>query len=170
MRSRTTTLFATLAAGAALTACGGEEGAPQAGEAAPGCPVAGEISVGDAWVRAVPDADAMSAAFFTICNGRDTDTAIVEIGTPASRVVELHETTRNAEGVVSMTPVDRFVLPAGAPVALEPGGKHAMLVALTGPIAPGAETPFTIRFADGTSVDVTAIAKDPADAAAMGRE
>ncbi|WP_084350808.1 copper chaperone PCu(A)C [Millisia brevis] len=117
------------------------------------------VTLDDAWVKA---ADAgMSAAFGVLSNSSDADVTVTAAASPASTMLELHQTVTNDAGEMVMTPVEGgFVVPAGGTLALEPGGNHIMLMDLTGPLVAGDEVPVTLTFADGSTAEFTAPVKD----------
>lgn len=128
-----------------LTACG--DGGADDGTQAAG------IATANAWVKAT-DMD-MSAAFMVVSNSGEQDAEVVGVSTDLTDTAELHETTDE-----KMRQVERFTIPAGESLMLEPGGNHLMLMELAEPIEPGQEVAFTLEFADGSTFDVTATAKD----------
>ncbi len=148
-----------------LAACGAQDaagdGAPHA--AASGACAdapAGELTVLDAWTRAAP-ANANSAAYLTICNRTDAAVALSAASTAAAGAVELHETTRAADGVVSMSPVATIEVEAGGASQLAPGGAHIMLLQLPAALEADGVVEITLNF-DGaapitTSADVRAL-------------
>jgi hypothetical protein len=156
-----------LAAALAVAGCAGPQSSDREKSAAGACEARedGQVRVEDAWVRAQADASAMSAAYFTVCNGTLAPVTIEGLSTPAASLVELHETTRDANGVVSMAPTGPVTLAPGEAVVFEPGGKHAMLMSLAGPIAEGSTTGLTIELAGGDAVRTEAKAVSAADAA-----
>ena len=111
------------------------------------------IAIADAWVKAT-DMD-MSAAFGVLSNSGDEDAKVTAVTTTITDTAELHETV---DGKMSM--VDGFTIPAGGSLALEPGGKHLMLLNLTEPIKPGDKIDFKLTFADDTEFEFSATAKD----------
>ncbi len=126
----------------------------------------GSVTVEGAWLREQKDATAMSAGYFSVCNGTMAPVVLTGAATPAASVVELHETTRDAAGVVSMAPAGDIELKPGERVVFAPGGKHAMLMGLAGPISSGDEFPFILEFAGGAPVETIAVAKSNVEAAA----
>ena len=153
---------ALLAAACARTDSSGDEET-----AATACAAAerGAVTLDNAWVRTQGDATAMSAAYFTVCNGTLSPVTIEGLSTPAAGLVELHETTRDANGVVSMAPTGPITLAPGEAVKFEPGGKHAMLMSLAAPIAKGSITSLTLELVGGTTVTAEAKAVSATDAA-----
>jgi len=126
----------------------------------------GTLKVENAWVRTQGDVSAMSAAYFTLCNAGLAPVTIEALSTPAAGIVELHETTRDASGVVSMAPTGPITLVPGEMVAFEPGGKHAMLMSLVAPITDGGSVTLTFELGDGKTVTAEASARSATDAAA----
>lgn len=153
-----------LAAVLALAACG----KPEAETAkAADCAVTegGTLTIGNAWVRAQSDSSGMSAAYFTLCNAGAEPVTIEGLTTPVAGVVELHETTRDANGVISMAPTGPITLAPGEKVTFEPGGKHAMLMSLAAPIEEGATTTLTLELAGGERAAAEAKAVSAVEAA-----
>jgi copper(I)-binding protein len=154
-----------LAALLALAGCGAprSHGAAEASkcEASSG----GALRIENAWVRAQGDASAMSAAYFTLCNAGTAPVTVEGLTTPAAGLVELHETSRDANGVLSMAPMGPFTLAPGEQMAFEPGGKHAMLMSLAAPIAEGGSATLTLQLAGGETVSAEAKAVSAVEAA-----
>lgn len=150
----------------ALAACAERPAAPEGKALSCEARDGGAVAVGDAWIREQGDPTGMTAAYFTLCNGSMADVTLTGLATTAAGLVELHETSRDAKGVVSMAPVGAITLKPGELVLFEPGGKHAMLMSLAGPISAGDEASLVLQFADGSTVTAAAQAKSAADAAA----
>ncbi len=125
----------------------------------------GSVRVENAWMRAQADLGGMSAAYFTVCNATLESVTIGGIAAPVAGRVELHETSRDAAGIVSMAPTGPIVLEAGEAVVFEPGGKHAMMMNLNAPIEAGSTQSLTIELADQERVSVDAKVMTAADAA-----
>lgn len=132
--------------------------------ATPAAPVASateseSLSITDSWVKAADEG--MSAAFGILENSRDSDITIVSATTPASSMIELHETVENEAGEMMMQAKEGgFVIPAGGSYELAPGGNHIMLMGLTAPLKAGDESTFTLTLSDGSAFEFTAPAKD----------
>lgn len=156
----------------ALAACSAETPAPPAAAKALSCAAAadGAISAEGAWLREQADANGMTAAYFTVCNGAMTPAVLTGVSTGVAGLVELHETTRDADGVVSMAPTGPITLAPGERVVFEPGGKHAMLMSLAGAVRVGDRAQLLLQFEDGSSVSVEAVAKSAVEAAADNHE
>src|SRR5699024_4731518 len=108
----------------------------------------------------------MTSAFGTLTNTTDSELTLVAVTTSASTDVELHQTSSDGAGGMSMEEKEGgFSLPAdGGELLLEPGGDHIMLMSLTGPLLPGDEIDLVLVLDDGTEQTITATVKDFAGA------
>jgi copper(I)-binding protein len=143
----------------ALAACSDSEAAdPEAttsSSRATGTPLgsdgaAAQVTVTDPWVKAADDG--MTAAFGTLHNTGDTGVTLVSATSSAAVETQLHETTSDGSGGMSMQEV------------LEPGGNHLMLMDLTEPLQPGDTVEFAVAFDDDSTGTLTATVKDFAGA------
>jgi copper(I)-binding protein len=151
MNTRTTPLpTILLLAVTTLVAATGCAAGPAPAEPTASATAADSISIDDAWVKAADDG--MSAAFGILENDSDNDITVVSAESPASTMIELHETVANDAG--------EMVIPAGDSLELAPGANHIMLMGLTAPLVAGDETTFTLTLSDGSTYDFTAPAKD----------
>ncbi len=151
--------FAALALLAAfgLSACGDETTSERV-VAAPQT-ASGEITLDDGWVKAADSG--MSAVFGELNNGTDEDLTLVEVTSPISPSIQQHETLAQDDGSMAMQEnQDGFVVPAGSHHHLAPGADHLMLMSLSSPIKAGDLVPFTLRFDDGTTLEVSLVARD----------
>jgi copper(I)-binding protein len=149
----------------ALAACAEKAAAPAGKALSCEAREGGGATASDVWVREQKDPTGMSAAYFALCNGSMSEMTLTGLSSPAAGLVELHETTRDANGVASMAPAGAIVLKPGERVLFEPGGKHAMLMSLAAPIIAGEKTSLVLQFADGSTVSVDAVAKSAVEAA-----
>lgn len=114
-----------------------------------------EVGIDGAYVRAVPPGQPNSAAFMKVSNKGSADHALVGGSSPAAEVVELHTHTMEG-GMMRMRQVEKIDLPAGETVSLRPGGLHVMLIGLKQKLVPGQEVPLTLRFDDGSELNLKA--------------
>jgi len=119
------------------------------------------VVVADAWVRPAP-AGGTTAVYATICNLGPDDDALTG-GSAAASAVELHASSRDAEGVARMAPLDRLAAPAGGTASLAPGAAHLMLVGLAAPVEPGATVTIAFRFEKAGEIAVEAEARSGAE-------
>ena len=103
------------------------------------------VTATDAWVRGTVPSQTSTGAFLTLTSTEDAK--LVAVATPIARVAEIHKTA-NRGGVMSMEGVDAVPLPAGKPVALQPGGYHVMLMELAGPVKAGTKVPLVLTIED----------------------
>ncbi|GAB6040766.1 copper chaperone PCu(A)C [Endothiovibrio diazotrophicus] len=106
---------------------------------------AGEITVEDAWVRAVPPSSRMSAAYMKLENHGATADRLVGASSPIAKVTETHNVAQH-DGMMQMFKVDGVEVPAGGSVELKPGSYHVMLIDLIEPPVEGREVALTLRF------------------------
>ena len=110
------------------------------------------IAVEQPWARAAI-AGGTGGAFLILRNTGAQADRLLAAATPAARNVEIHETVRDGE-VMRMRPVAGIDLPAGASVALRPGGAHVMLIGLAEALRPGATIPLILTFERAGRVEV----------------
>jgi hypothetical protein len=157
----------------ALTACARapEEALadPRAPEEAPADPCLsapeGQISVVAPWTRAQPTAGAVTGAYLTVCNRTAAPVRLVGAGAEIAAAIEIHETSKDASGVVSMRRVGDLTIEPGEPLVLEPGGKHLMLLGLKTPISPGEVVSVDLRFQPETSLSAALAVRPTIDPA-----
>lgn len=109
MRVSTRTLRASLLLGAAalvLAGCAGDASAEtDAATASTSDSVAADsVSIVDAWVKSAESG--MSAAFGQLVNDSDTDLLVVSATSPASPMIELHETVAGSAGDMVMQEIE----------------------------------------------------------------
>lgn len=103
----------------------------------------GGLEIADAWARA--SATRTGAAYLTLENkGSEADT-LIEVRSPVAERVEIHDMTME-DMVMRMRRLDNLPVAAGESVQLAPGGKHIMLIGLSGPLEEGATVPLTLVF------------------------
>lgn len=142
---------------AALTGCGSSSPATEPTPAADG---AASLTMTGAWAKAA-EADGMTGAFGTLENSGDEDLTIVAASSSAASTVELHEVAMDDDGAMVMREIEGgFVVPAGSDYLLEPGASHLMLMGLTDGLLAGDTVTITLELADGSTLDVDAVAKD----------
>jgi periplasmic copper chaperone A len=113
----------------------------------------GDLTIGHPWARASAGLARNGAAYLTIHNaGAAGDRLVAAAGDVAERI-ELH--THLMEGdVMKMRQVEAIDVPAGGDVALQPGGRHIMMIGLKAPLVEGERFPLTLRFAEAGEITV----------------
>ncbi|MDV3253163.1 copper chaperone PCu(A)C [Devosia sp. BK] len=129
----------------------------------------GTLEISGAFTRATLPNAPVGGGFFTIHNTGSEDDRLVSASTPIAKATQIHEMAMEGD-VMKMRELDEgLVIPAGETVVLEPGGKHLMMMGLTGAITEGETVPVTLTFekAGDVTLDLTA-AGTAADAPAAG--
>ncbi|SFX11251.1 copper chaperone PCu(A)C [Marinospirillum alkaliphilum] len=114
---------------------------------------AADLLIEQAYVRAVPPTSEVTAAFMLLKNNGNKDLALVDVSSPASRVMELHTHTE-VDGVMQMRRVDRIEVPAGGQTHLKPGGLHLMLIGLKQPLTADDRVDITLTLDDGSLIEL----------------
>lgn len=105
---------------------------------------AGPITIRQPHARATVGAQPTGAGYMTLQNRGGPD-RLVAAAAAVSSAVELHSMTKDGS-MMRMRRLESIELPAGATVALEPGGLHMMFVGLKAPLKAGSSFPLTLRF------------------------
>lgn len=121
------------------------------------------LYVRDAWARESPMVQLAGAAYLVIHNKTDADEALVGASSPAARVVELHLSSMDEEGMMSMDQVTEIPIPARGEAVLEPGGYHLMLIDLVEPLSTDTDLELSLEFssAEPQTVSVPVLAQAP---------
>jgi hypothetical protein len=113
------------------------------------------LTVSGAWARQSPMVELAGAAYLVVQNGSDTDDAIVAADSPVAEAVELHLSSMNDEGMMSMNQVAEIPAPAHGEVSLEPGSYHIMLIGLTEPLLADDSFELTLEFRSAAPQTIT---------------
>jgi periplasmic copper chaperone A len=121
---------------------------------------AADVTVSDAWIRALP-AGVPAGGYFTFHNGSGKLISLTGASSPACGTMMLHQTesTGGMSGMggmgamTSMVDVAKVDIPAGSTIKFSPGGYHLMCTNPTKAIQPGRNVPVTLILSDGTNVD-----------------
>lgn len=119
---------------------------------------AAEVSVTNAWIRALP-AHLPDGGYFTIKNTGKANISLTGAETKVCGMLMLHKSS-NDSGMSAMMDVQEITIPVGASVAFAPGGYHLMCMDPAAAIRPGAKVPVTLQFSDGTRTTVPFVVKD----------
>lgn len=143
-----------------LAGCSGEPS--KAAEASDTKPAAEKaVALKDGWAKAT---EGMSGVFGTLTNSSDSDIVLEKAESPVAGMVELHETVTSGSSSTMREVDGGFVIPKGGSFTLEPGGNHIMFMDMPKALLPGDEVPLTLHFSDGTTLEVTVLAKEYAGA------
>ncbi|GAA0527750.1 hypothetical protein FHS83_002221 [Rhizomicrobium palustre] len=117
---------------------------------ASGPALAGTISAGDGWFRALPG-DLPAAGYVVLRNSGKTAVALTGAQSSACPTLMLHM-THQMDGMMHMMEVPKVEIAPGATLNLAPGGYHLMCMKPT--LKPGTTVPVNLTFSDGTSLAV----------------
>lgn len=119
------------------------------------------LEVVDPWGRTSPMNAEAGAFYMTIENGTDVEDRIVSATSERCTMVELHNSSMNDEGVMSMEPApELFVVPSGGELVLEPNGLHVMCMGLTAPLVEGETVTLELEMEQAGTVTVEAAIED----------
>ena len=110
---------------------------------------AAAVEVTDAWTRETPPGTANGVAYLTLTNTASEQRTLLRVTTPAAKMVELHESSIDANGVARMWPVASLRLAPGQVVKMAPGGRHFMLMGLAAPLKAGGKVSLELQFDGG---------------------
>ena len=118
---------------------------------------AGDMSVmiDDPYARASGPAAKAGAAFMAITNHSDQPDRLIAASSTAAKRVELHTHLEDGDGVMKMLHVEEgFTLAPGETLMLKRGGKHVMLMGLTGPLNQGDTIKVDLTFEKAGTISV----------------
>lgn len=143
------TTLAMLASTALLSACGSDGG--------------GELSITDGWARTSPSVASTAAFYMQIENGTDAAETVAAATSDRCGMTEVHNSSMNDEGVMSMAPADPadLTVDAGGTLLLQPGGLHVMCMGLSDALVEGEEIPVAIMFGSGAEQSATVVVREP---------
>jgi len=113
------------------------------------------IHIQGAWIRAVPPASKMSAAYMKIMNHGKNDDQLISVKTNLSKVAEIHNVEKK-DGMMKMMPVSFVKIPAGGKQFLKPGSYHIMLIKLNKIPKIGEEYELILHFKNAGMINVKA--------------
>ncbi len=111
---------------------------------------AGDLSVTNAWIRALP-AGLPSGGYFTLKNAGATPRTLTGAASPACGMLMLHKSGRMG-GMMHMSAMERLDVPAHGTLVFAPGGNHLMCTEPKAAIKPGGSVTVTLQFAGGETL------------------
>ncbi|QAY95803.1 hypothetical protein CWB41_08700 [Methylovirgula ligni] len=119
---------------------------------------AGTLTIEGAFTRPTPGGATVAVGYVTIVNTGKTDDRLVAVTSDLSAGAQIHE-TKMENGIMEMTELpDGLVIPAGATVAIKPGGYHIMFTDLKRAVKPGDAIHAVLEFAKAGKIAVTFVA------------
>lgn len=112
-----------------------------------------EVSADNPWIREAPPGADRTAAYLTLKNEGEEDAHLAHVTSPDFGRVEIHETVTE-DGSTRMEELGELRIPAGESVALEPGGKHLMLMEPRQRAEAGQMLTLVLEFEEGNMLDL----------------
>lgn len=103
------------------------------------------IEAHDVWARAA-NKDGNGAIYMVLHNHSNRSDELVGATSDVAKVLELHKSEVNDQGVMMMIKQDAIPLPANGEVNLEPGGYHIMLMGITKDLKEGDTFQVVLKF------------------------
>lgn len=121
--------------------------------AAPVLAASSTVEVSQAWSRPAPQGG-NGAGYAVISNRGTTADTLVAASSPVAARIEIHESMVMGGQAMMHPRPGGLPVPAGATVALKPGGWHMMLMGLKQPLKAGDRFPATLTFRKAGKVTV----------------
>lgn len=121
--------------------------------AAPVLAASSTVEVAQAWSRPAPQGG-NGAGYAVITNRGTTADTLVAASSPVATRIEIHESMIMGGQAMMHPRPGGLAVPAGATVALKPGGWHMMLMGLKQPLKAGDHYPATLTFKKAGKVTV----------------
>ncbi|WP_207868436.1 copper chaperone PCu(A)C [Brevundimonas goettingensis] len=117
------------------------------------------VEITDPWCRPTPNGAQAGACYLTIKSSHEN--TMTGVATPLAANAMVHDMSM-ANGMMNMSEMaGGLPLKGGEKVELKPGGKHLMLMGLTGPLVEGSAVPLTLTFSDTPAMTVQAPVRLP---------
>ncbi len=113
-----------------------------------------DMYVGHPYAKATPPGARTGGAYFMLENRGTQSDRLIGVASPVAAAAEMHSMAMDGN-VMRMRAVREIEIPAGAKVALKPGGFHVMLLDLKQPLVAGGKVPLKLTFARAGTVEVT---------------
>lgn len=130
--------------------------------AAPAAVTLGNLDITGGFSRATLPNAPVGGGYITITNKGAKADRLVSAASPVAGVVQIHQMKMEGDLMKMNELPDGVEIPAGATVALAPGGLHIMFMKLNAPLVEGTKIPVTLTFEKAGSVDVELSVESPA--------
>lgn len=111
------------------------------------------------WVRTAAEGR-NTALFFKIENGTDLADTLVNAGSDAAELVEIHETYKKSDDMMGMRQIEFLPVPAKSVVELKPRGLHVMFIKLKKDLAIGDTVAAKLSFKVKGEIELNAVVKE----------
>lgn len=114
-----------------------------------------ELHAEDAYIRAMPPGQEITAAFLKLVNHSDKACKITGGSSTVASAIEIHE-HRHSDGMMKMRPVPSVTVEGGEALVFKPGGLHLMLFGVNETLQPGQQHKINLATDNCGSLLVTA--------------
>ncbi len=118
------------------------------------------LVVEDVWGRPSPKSASNAAFYLTIHNASQEQDDLITASADVCGRTELHRSSVDEQGVMSMQQVQQIDIAAGEATVLEPGGLHIMCIDRRSEFSSGDRVPITLSFARAGEIVVEAEIKE----------
>lgn len=122
---------------------------------------AADVTVTDAWIRALPG-HLPAAGYFVLRNTGSRELYLTGASSPVCGMLLLHKSSSD-NGMANMMDMDSVAIPVGGSVKFAPGGLHLMCMDPK-PLKRGSLAAVTLQFSTGKAVTATFVVRN-----ALGR-
>lgn len=109
-----------------------------------------DYAIKDAFVRSTPTQT--TAGYMTVHNNTGNDDALIKADASWAERIELHQVTKDANGVMNMAEVPSMPLAANGDLVLKSGGYHLMIFGVKDTLKAGDRKTITLQFKNGGSM------------------
>jgi periplasmic copper chaperone A len=120
----------------------------------------GSLQINNAWSRQGL-AGGNSALYFTVENRSSQSDSLIKAESNAAETVELHLSSMDESGTMSMHQQMKIEIPAGENVEFKPGGLHVMLINLNNDLLPGQKVNATLTFEKAGEINLEITVQEP---------
>ena len=114
------------------------------------------IAIEKVWGRPSPKSASNAAFYMAISNASQEQDTLIEASIDICEATELHMSSIDEDGVMSMQQVQRIDVPGGETTNLEPGGLHVMCIGRQADLNPGDSVPISLLFSQAGEITVEA--------------
>lgn len=114
-----------------------------------------DLRLENAWIRAMPPTQRMTAGYLDIRNTGDVAVEITGARTKIAKQAQIHA-SREVDGYVTMQHLDRLIVNPGETLSLSPGGMHLMLMGMEKMPPPGIDVDICLILSSGSEFCATA--------------
>ncbi len=95
-----------------------------------------ELTAEQAYIRAMPPGQHVTAAFLKLVNNSDRACKLTGGSSPIASEIQIHE-HQHSDGMMKMRPLESVTVEAGQSILFEPGKLHLMLFGIQDTLVPG---------------------------------